>query len=76
MSDYAMRKSFSLGSYANFEEYFSEEYFRASVIDGTTRAGDSFILESVFFFLRSQTRVVYFRLEQTLVIAYSICAQA
>lgn len=36
MSDYAMRRCSSL-QYANFEGYFSEEYFRASVIDGTTR---------------------------------------
>lgn len=73
-----MRRSFSLGSYANFEEYFSEEYFRASVIDGATRARDSLYRFRIcfFFLLQSQTRVVYFRLEQTLAIAYFICAQA
>jgi len=61
------------GSYANFEGYFSEEYFRASVIDGMTRA----ILEFFFFFviLKSNARCVYFRLEQTLAIAY-LCTGA
>lgn len=74
MSDYAMRRSSSLSdSYANFEGYFSEEYFRASVIDGMTRV----VLNFFFFFviLKSNARCVYFRLEQALAIAY-LCAGA
>lgn len=44
------------GSYANFEGYFSEEYFRASVIDGMTRA----ILEFFFCYIKVKRTLYIF----------------
>lgn len=61
MSDYATREprslSSSLYSHANSEEHFSEEYFRASVIDGT-RHVVRFVLE-FFLFTKSKARCIF-----------------
>lgn len=71
-----MRRSFSLGSYANFEEYFSEEYFRASIIDGTTRAGDSFYHFRIccFFFTKSNACCIFSTRADTRDCVFHLCA--
>lgn len=56
MQNVGLREDLPLsGSYANFEGYFSVEYFRVSVIDGATRA----VSKSFFIYKVKRTLCIF-----------------